>query len=220
MACIGSTLSNAHAAAATPTLALTPAAADEVSASIAHLFSRYAEDYHVLAGRAAAFHEHFAQHLTAGAGSYAATEAVNAAQVAPWQQSLRNLSSKLAAVLGRSPVTPYLVGDPYLLSQTSSHVPITRTSLSDPNENFESISWSISILLTLTVSSGFDATAEIGTPGQTLIHWSPLRQALIELNELGGPPPVFHPPTISFPSRPIKGDPMARLFRALLPLGF
>jgi PE family len=42
---IGSTLNAAHLAAAPPTLAVVPAAADEVSASIAHLFSQHAQGY-------------------------------------------------------------------------------------------------------------------------------------------------------------------------------
>ena len=42
LAGIGSDLSAAHTAAAAPTVALVPAAADEVSAGIAHLFSTYA----------------------------------------------------------------------------------------------------------------------------------------------------------------------------------
>ena len=41
---IGSTLIEEHTAAAASTVGLVPAAADEVSAGIAHLFSRYAED--------------------------------------------------------------------------------------------------------------------------------------------------------------------------------
>jgi len=77
LAIIGSDLSMAHLAAAVPTVALVPAAADEVSAGVAHLFSRYAEDFQGLAGRATAFHENFAQHLTAGAHSYASAEAIN-----------------------------------------------------------------------------------------------------------------------------------------------
>jgi hypothetical protein len=59
LATIGSDLSVAHMAAAPPTVGLVPAAADEVSAGVAHLFSRYAEDFHGRAGRAAAFHEQF-----------------------------------------------------------------------------------------------------------------------------------------------------------------
>ena len=48
-----------------------------MSAGVAHLFSRYAEDFQGLAGRAAVFHEQFVQHLTAGTHSYASAEAVN-----------------------------------------------------------------------------------------------------------------------------------------------
>src|ERR1700722_4526727 len=77
LATIGSDLSIAHLAAAIPTVALAPAAADEVSAGVAHLFSRYAEDFQGLAAKATAFHENFAQHLTAGAHSYASAESVN-----------------------------------------------------------------------------------------------------------------------------------------------
>jgi hypothetical protein len=82
LATIGSTLSAAHTAAA-PTLAVMPAGADEVSASIAHLFSRQAQDYQTLAGQAAAFHEQFVQNLTASAGSYAGAEAANTALLQP-----------------------------------------------------------------------------------------------------------------------------------------
>jgi hypothetical protein len=83
LAGIGSSLSEAHAAAAIHTVALVPAAADEVSAGVAHLFSGYAEDFHGLAGRAAAFQEQFVGHLKAGAGSYAAAEGVNASLLRP-----------------------------------------------------------------------------------------------------------------------------------------
>ena len=83
LASIGSTVSAAHMAAATPTVAVIPAAADEVSASIAHLFSGYGQDYQALAGKAAAFHEQFVQHLTTSARSYASTEAANVASLQP-----------------------------------------------------------------------------------------------------------------------------------------
>ena len=55
LATIGETLNAAHLTAAPPTLAVLPAAADEVSASIAHLFSGYGEKYQKLAGQAAGF---------------------------------------------------------------------------------------------------------------------------------------------------------------------
>lgn len=77
LAGIGSALREAQTAAAPPTVALLPAAADEVSARIAHLFSRYADDFQALAARATAFHEQFTQHLAAGAHSYASAEAIN-----------------------------------------------------------------------------------------------------------------------------------------------
>jgi len=77
LAAIGSTLSEAHMAAATPTVGLVPAAADEVSATVAHMFSGYAADFHALAGKAAVFHDDFVQNLAAGAHSYAAAEGIN-----------------------------------------------------------------------------------------------------------------------------------------------
>jgi hypothetical protein len=54
LAAISSTLNAAHMAAATPTVAVIPAAGDEVSSSIAHLFSQHAANYHALAVQAAA----------------------------------------------------------------------------------------------------------------------------------------------------------------------
>ena len=74
LATIGLDLSAAHMVAATPTIGLVPAAADEVSTGVAHLFSRYAQDFHGLAGRASAFHEQFGQNVKTGAASYASTE--------------------------------------------------------------------------------------------------------------------------------------------------
>jgi protein-S-isoprenylcysteine O-methyltransferase Ste14 len=74
-AAIGANVSAAHMVAAAPTVAVIPAAADEVSAGVAHLFSQHAANYQALAGQAAAFQEQFMQHLTAGAFSYADIEA-------------------------------------------------------------------------------------------------------------------------------------------------
>ncbi|OBI41146.1 PE family protein [Mycobacterium sp. E796] len=98
LATIGSHLGAAHAAAAGPTLAVLPAAADEVSASIAQVFSRAAQEYQALAGRAAAFGEQFVQHLTAGAGSYAAAEATNAAVLQPAAASTASVTSTITAL--------------------------------------------------------------------------------------------------------------------------
>src|SRR5277367_5714031 len=97
LANIGSTLSAAHMAAATPTVAVVPAAADEVSASIAHLFSAHAQDYQALAGRAAVSYEQFVQHLTASAGSFASAEAANVALLQPSAASAASIGSAIGA---------------------------------------------------------------------------------------------------------------------------
>jgi triacylglycerol lipase len=76
---IGSSLSAANAAAAAPTTAVTAAAGDEVSAAITSLFSRHAQQFQTLSAQAAAFHDQFVQTLNSGTGSYASTEAANAA---------------------------------------------------------------------------------------------------------------------------------------------
>ncbi len=88
VAAIGSTVNAAHMAAAAPTVAVIPAAADEVSASIAQVFSKQAQNYQALAGQAAAFQQQFVQHLNASAGSYAGAEAVSAASLVPDVDSL------------------------------------------------------------------------------------------------------------------------------------
>ena len=83
LASIGSTVNAAHIVAAAPTLSVLPAAADEVSADIAHLFSQHAQEYQALAGKAAAFQDQFVQHMTVSAVSYTSAEAVNVASLLP-----------------------------------------------------------------------------------------------------------------------------------------
>jgi hypothetical protein len=101
VAAVGSTLSAAHLAAAAPTVAVIPAAADEVSASIAHLFSRHAQDYQALAGQAAAFQEQFVQHLNASVHSYAAAEAANTASLQPLTAIAGSSASAISALPGQ-----------------------------------------------------------------------------------------------------------------------
>jgi len=100
VAAVGSKLSAAHLAAAIPTVAVIPAAADEVSASIAHLFSRHAQDFQGLAGQAAAFHEHYVQHLNASARSYATAEGANVASLQPLNASSDASANATAALTG------------------------------------------------------------------------------------------------------------------------
>lgn len=73
---IASTVEAAHLAAAPPTVAVAPAAADEVSAGIAHLFSQHAQDYYAQARAATASQEEFVRNLTASAASYASADDV------------------------------------------------------------------------------------------------------------------------------------------------
>ncbi len=97
VAAVGSTLGAAHLAAAAPTVAVIPAAADEVSAGIAHLFSAHAQEYQALAGQAAAFHQQFVQHLTASATSFASAEAANVSLLQPLT-SAASVGSAISAV--------------------------------------------------------------------------------------------------------------------------
>lgn len=75
LANLGSMIGSANNAVAAATMGILPAAADEVSAEIAALFSSHAVGYQQLSAQAAAFHELFVQNLAAGTGAYAAAEA-------------------------------------------------------------------------------------------------------------------------------------------------
>lgn len=83
VATIGQTLTAANQTTAVSTRAVLPAAADEVSAAVAQLFSEFGQDYQAAAGRAAAYQQQFVQHLNAAANSYAGAEAANASLLLP-----------------------------------------------------------------------------------------------------------------------------------------
>lgn len=210
---IGSTLNAANAAAVAPTVAVLPAAADEVSASIANLFSAHAVEYQALVGRAAAFHEQFMQNLTAGAGSYVGAEAANvaaftanpaapaaAAQLAPLQP-LHAFASQLAGALGLSPVTMPIPGE-NLMSQTTTFGSFSKTYTVDPDDHYVAVKFSTP-LFTAGATSGFEETQGVGVPGQTILTFqspvSPVLNASLAV-------PVT--------------DPLVPVFAALLPLGF
>jgi hypothetical protein len=76
---IGSAMTAGNTAAAAPTTGVVPAAADEVSALTAAQFAAHAQMYQAISAQAAAIHELFVNTLGSSAGSYAATEAANAA---------------------------------------------------------------------------------------------------------------------------------------------
>ncbi|EFD17210.1 PE-PGRS family protein [Mycobacterium tuberculosis CPHL_A] len=75
---IGSSIGAANAAAAGSTTSVLAAGADEVSAAIATLFGSHAREYQAISTQVAAFHDRFAQTLSAAVGSYVSAEATNA----------------------------------------------------------------------------------------------------------------------------------------------
>lgn len=79
LATIGTALAAQSTAAAAPTTSVVPPAADEVSALIAAQFATHAQMYQEVSARATMIHEMFVNMLGLGAGSYEATEALNAA---------------------------------------------------------------------------------------------------------------------------------------------
>lgn len=76
---IGAAVAAQNAAAAPPTTGVVPPAADEVSALMAAQFATHAQMYQAASAQAAAIHDMFVKMLGVSAGSYAATEAANAA---------------------------------------------------------------------------------------------------------------------------------------------
>jgi hypothetical protein len=106
---IGSAIAVADGAAATPTTAVFPPAADAVSVRTAALFAAYGQQYQQIAARAEAFHAQLVQTLVGSSDSYAQAEASNAAatQLAPAlpaQQTVTE-SASLASQLQSTPTT-------------------------------------------------------------------------------------------------------------------
>ncbi|MEE2855491.1 MAG: PE family protein [Actinomycetota bacterium] len=75
---IGSALTAQNSATAVPMTGVVPAAADVVSLLTAALFAQHGQMFQALSAQAAAVHENFVNTLQTSAGSYAATEAINA----------------------------------------------------------------------------------------------------------------------------------------------
>ncbi|WP_156297709.1 PE family protein [Mycobacterium paragordonae] len=78
---LGAALNVGNAAAAIPTTGVVPAAADEVSILTAAQFATHAARFQELQAKAAQIQAALAATLGTSAGSYAATEAANAASV-------------------------------------------------------------------------------------------------------------------------------------------
>lgn len=79
LAGIGAGVKAENAAAAAPTVGIQPPAADQVSILTAAQFVVHANLYQSVSAQAAAVHEMLVNTLQASSGSYAATEAANAA---------------------------------------------------------------------------------------------------------------------------------------------
>ena len=94
LATIGSNVDAAHMVAAAQTTSVIPAAADEVSAGIAQLFSQHAADHQALAGQAAAFQER-----TVSPAGFSLDDATRAAITSP---IAARVVSSLSGTTGRA----------------------------------------------------------------------------------------------------------------------
>ncbi len=83
LSAIGSSLSAQNAGAAAPTTAIAPAASDQVSLLQAGVFGAYGTLYQQIAAEAQAIQEQFVNTLGLSGGTYAQTEAANAAASTP-----------------------------------------------------------------------------------------------------------------------------------------
>ncbi|WP_068179558.1 PE family protein [Mycobacterium sp. UM_CSW] len=79
LAAIGSAMTASNSAVAQSVTGLVPAAADEVSALTAAAFTAHGVLYKEIGAQAVAMHQLFVATLQNSAGSYAATDAANAA---------------------------------------------------------------------------------------------------------------------------------------------
>jgi hypothetical protein len=104
---IGTAINEATSASAAPTTGVLPAAADEVSAAIASLFSSQGQAFQALSAQAAEFHGQFVQALTSGGRMYAATEAANASPLQTLEQDVLGVINAPTNALFNRP----LIGD-------------------------------------------------------------------------------------------------------------
>jgi hypothetical protein len=112
LANLRSTISAANAAAAAPTTGVLVAAADEVSAAIATVFSQHGGAYQAISAQAAAFHSRFVQALSSAGSSYVTAEAANAPALQLVEQQLQTLGQDALAVINAP--TNLLLGRPLI----------------------------------------------------------------------------------------------------------
>ncbi|MCV7197018.1 PPE family protein, SVP subgroup [Mycobacterium angelicum] len=100
---VGAAMDAQNVAAAAPTTGVIPAAADEVSALQASLFTAYGSLYQQVSAEAAAAYQMFVNTLQISAGTYADTEAANSAAAA---SPFSTITSLLGAA--PNPVPPWI----------------------------------------------------------------------------------------------------------------
>jgi hypothetical protein len=127
LAAIGSALAAQNAGAATPTTAIAPAAADQVSILQSSIFTAYGALYQEVSAQAQAIQEQFVQTLGLSSGTYeqsesanAAASALSAAASAAPGDPVSTAIDNLATLLG-GPVTSF-GGQPFSLSGNSANV--------------------------------------------------------------------------------------------------
>jgi PE family len=127
LATIGSTLDEAHSAAAPATLAVAPPAADEVSMAIATIFSGHAQEYQAVARQAAASQRQFVQNLSTSATAYTGIEDAIVSLLQGLDTGVRSLelgyASQVTKFIANSgswinlipgPLRTFVVGIPFL----------------------------------------------------------------------------------------------------------
>lgn len=104
---------------AAPTVAVLPAAADEVSAGIAQLFSAFGQDYQQLAGQVAALQEEFVQAMYWSAQAYVLAERF----FSLWLQYTIALEQSAVSVVVQDPAS-LLTALPYLYAVAPIFFPV------------------------------------------------------------------------------------------------
>ena len=153
---IGSSLSEANAAAATQTTGVLAAAEDEVSAAIAALFSAHGQGFQAVSAQAEVFHAQFVRTLRSSARSYASGEAAN----------LAALENKLVtAIFGTPAISPVPATQHPTFTGKQSLTTRIETAALRQVKNF------------LTLSGIYDQMGEPGSPALKLFasgHLAPL----------------------------------------------
>jgi hypothetical protein len=126
---IGNSFSAESSAAAPPTTAIAPAAADEVSALQAGVFSTYGQLYQTVSAQAQAIHQQFVNLLQSSSGSYGTTEAANqvAAASTPLTSAATSAQSGNPIVDALNSLTTFLggtTGNGYNLSNGMTTIPL------------------------------------------------------------------------------------------------